>query len=258
MKKKTLHDFLGVEPDATPEEIKAAALHLANKYHPSTFPNNKRVAERFKKVKLVYKILSNPEKRAAYDAKLAKTLNISINTPTNNMEDSLIGKGRILETAKLHWFVFIDTLVLMIIPIYFLFINPNLIEVWLQNNFFADWVVPLKMSIQGLLILSLFLLSYFFLKASTTNLAFNIQFLFVNYGIFKKKMLQINHIMFENMEIQKSLLGKLLDFGTIKISGRGKQGTQQIITMNYVASPEQFEKRLLRIVKHSHFQKNKY
>ncbi len=31
MKKKTLYDFLGVEPDATPEEIKAAALHLANK-----------------------------------------------------------------------------------------------------------------------------------------------------------------------------------------------------------------------------------
>jgi hypothetical protein len=252
MAKKTLYEFLGVEPDATPEEIKAAALHLANKYHPATYPNNPRVADRFKKVKLVYKLLSNPEKRAAYDAELAKKMNISIGT--QDMEESLIWQGKILENAKLHWFAFADTLLLMIIPIYLLFINPSLIEVWLQENI-GFWVVALKMSMQGLLVLSLFLLTYFFLKASTTNLAFNIQFMLANYGIFKKKTLQISHVLFEDMEVKKSPLGKLLDFGTIKIVERGTKGTQQIIKMSYVASPEQFEKRLRRIVKHSHFQR---
>ena len=253
MAKKTLYEFLGVEPDATPEEIKAAALHLANKYHPSTYPDNPQVAARFKKVKLVYQLLSNPEKRAAYDAELAKKMNISIGS-TQDMEESLIWQGKILENAKLHWFAFADTLLLMIIPIYLLFINPTLIEVWLQENIgFA--VVALKMSIQGLLVLSLILLTYFFLKASTTNLAFNIQFILANYGIFKKKTLQMSHVLFEYMEVKKSPLGKLLDFGTIKIAGRGAKGTQQIIKMSYVASPQQFEKRLRRTVKHSHFQR---
>jgi uncharacterized membrane protein YdbT with pleckstrin-like domain len=72
MKKKTLYEFLGVEPEATPEEIKTAALSLAEKFHPSKYPGNPRVAARFKKIKRVYNTLANPQKRAAYDATLAK------------------------------------------------------------------------------------------------------------------------------------------------------------------------------------------
>jgi len=252
MAKKNLYDFLAVEPNATPEEIKAAALHLANKYHPATYPGNQRVAARFKKVKLVYQLLSNPKKRAAYDAELVKKMNKSIGSQDQNMAEILKEQGKILENAKLHWFAFADTLLLMIIPIYFLFINPTIIEVWLQENI-GFWVVALNMSIQGLLVLSLLLLIYLFLKASTTNLAFDIQFMLANYGIFKKKKLQMNHTLFEEMEVKKSPVGKLLDFGTIKIQGRAKKGTQQIIKMNYVASPQHFEKRLRRIIKHSHF-----
>lgn len=250
MEKKTLYEFLGVEFDATPEEIKAAALYLANKYHPATYPGNQRVADRFKKVKLVYNLLKNPEKRAAYDAELAKKMgNASIG---KDNEGSFKSQGKVMEIAKLHWFAFADTLLLMVIPIYFLFINPTVIEGWLQENI-GFWVIALKMSIQGILILSLFLLIYLFMKASTTNLAFNIQFMLANSGIFKKKTLQMNHTLFEEIKIKKSILGKLLDFGTIQIQGRGKKGIQQIIKMNYVASPEQFEKRLRRTVKHSFF-----
>jgi curved DNA-binding protein CbpA len=53
MKKKKLYEFLGVEPEATPEEIKTAALSLAEKFHPSKYPGNPRVAARFKKIKRV-------------------------------------------------------------------------------------------------------------------------------------------------------------------------------------------------------------
>lgn len=72
MKKKTLYEFLGVEPEATQEEIKTAALSLARKFHPSKYPGNPRVAARFNKIKRVYNTLANPQKRAAYDATLAK------------------------------------------------------------------------------------------------------------------------------------------------------------------------------------------
>ena len=251
MNKKNLYEFLDVDPDATQEEIKAAALYLANKYHPSIYPNNKRVADRFKKIKLVYKLLSNPEKRAAYDAELAKQKG-NAGAGTQDIEGSLKRQGKILESAKLHWFAFVDTLLLMVIPIYFLFINPTLIEGWLQENI-GFGVVTLTMSIQGLLVLSLFLLIYFLMKAATTHLAFNIQFLIATYGIFKPKKLQINHSTFESMEVKKSPLGKLFDFGTIKIVGRLKNGTPQVIKMDYVASPQQFEKRLRRTIKHSYF-----
>lgn len=74
MSTKTLYEFLGIEPEATPEEIKAAAQYLVNKFHPSKFPDNQRVVARVKKIKQVYNILGNPQKRAAYDAVLAKKM----------------------------------------------------------------------------------------------------------------------------------------------------------------------------------------
>jgi len=74
MSTKTLYEFLGIEPEATPEEIKAAAQYLVKKFHPSKFPGNQRVVARVKKIKQVYNILGNPQKRAAYDAVLAKKM----------------------------------------------------------------------------------------------------------------------------------------------------------------------------------------
>jgi hypothetical protein len=69
---QTLYEFLGIDPETTPEEIKAAAQRLARKFHPSKYPGNTKVVARFKKIKLVYNTLANPKKRAAYDAALAK------------------------------------------------------------------------------------------------------------------------------------------------------------------------------------------
>jgi hypothetical protein len=69
---QNFYDILGVSRDATQDEIRAAYLKLAKQWHPDRNPGNKAEAERrFKEIAHAYEVLSNPDKRAAYDASRA-------------------------------------------------------------------------------------------------------------------------------------------------------------------------------------------
>jgi uncharacterized membrane protein YsdA (DUF1294 family) len=64
---KDYYAILGVPRNATPEEIKEAYWRLAKEYHPDKNPSPE-AEERFKLVNEAYQVLSDPAKRAEYDA----------------------------------------------------------------------------------------------------------------------------------------------------------------------------------------------
>lgn len=63
----SLYDTLGVPRTASQEEIKKAYRRLARRYHPDANPGDKAAEERFKEVQHAYDVLSDEEKRKAYD-----------------------------------------------------------------------------------------------------------------------------------------------------------------------------------------------
>lgn len=67
--KRDYYDILGVEKDASLEEIKKAYRGLALKHHPDRVQadQKKEAEERFKEISEAYAVLSDPEKRAVYD-----------------------------------------------------------------------------------------------------------------------------------------------------------------------------------------------
>jgi len=67
MAKRDLYEVLGVNRDASEDELKKAYRKLAMKYHPDRNPDNKEAEEKFKEVKEAYEILTDANKRAAYD-----------------------------------------------------------------------------------------------------------------------------------------------------------------------------------------------
>jgi molecular chaperone DnaJ len=66
MAQRDYYDVLGVPRSASPDDLKSAFRRLARQYHPDVSKETD-AEERFKEVNEAYAILSDPEKRAAYD-----------------------------------------------------------------------------------------------------------------------------------------------------------------------------------------------
>ena len=66
--KRDFYEILGLNRDASDEDIKKSYRKLAMKYHPDRNPDSKESEEKFKEAKEAYEILSEPDKRRAYDA----------------------------------------------------------------------------------------------------------------------------------------------------------------------------------------------
>jgi molecular chaperone DnaJ len=67
MSKRDYYEVLGLNRDADEGQIKKAYRKLAMQYHPDRNPDNKDAEDKFKEVKEAYEVLSDEQKKAAYD-----------------------------------------------------------------------------------------------------------------------------------------------------------------------------------------------
>jgi len=67
MEYKDYYQILGVDRNASPEEIKHAYRKLAMQHHPDRNPGDKAAEEKFKEINEAHQVLSDPQKRARYD-----------------------------------------------------------------------------------------------------------------------------------------------------------------------------------------------
>ncbi|NQU30910.1 MAG: J domain-containing protein [Anaerolineae bacterium] len=67
MEYRDYYKVLGVERNASQDEIKKVYRKLAMEYHPDRNPNDKSAEDKFKELNEAYQVLSDPKKRARYD-----------------------------------------------------------------------------------------------------------------------------------------------------------------------------------------------
>ena len=70
MADKNYYEILGVDRKATDADIKSAYRKLVKQYHPDLHPGDANAAAKFKEVNEANEVLSDPQKRAAYDYEL--------------------------------------------------------------------------------------------------------------------------------------------------------------------------------------------
>ena len=67
MSKRDYYEVLGVNKSTSKDELKKAYRKLAMKYHPDRNPDDQAASEKFKELSEAYEILSDDQKRQAYD-----------------------------------------------------------------------------------------------------------------------------------------------------------------------------------------------
>ena len=67
MSQQDYYEALGVSRSAGADEIKKAYRKLAMKYHPDRNPGDAAAEEKFKEIQKAYDVLSDPQKKSAYD-----------------------------------------------------------------------------------------------------------------------------------------------------------------------------------------------
>ncbi len=67
MAKQDYYELLGVGREASADELKKVYRKLAMKYHPDRNPDDKKAEQKFKEISEAYDVLSDEQKRAAYD-----------------------------------------------------------------------------------------------------------------------------------------------------------------------------------------------
>ena len=67
MAERDYYEVLGVSRDASQGDIKKSYRKLAMKHHPDQNPDDPKAEEKFKEIGEAYEVISDEEKRAAYD-----------------------------------------------------------------------------------------------------------------------------------------------------------------------------------------------
>lgn len=303
--KKNYYELLGVSTTATPAEIKTAAQLLLQKHHPSKQPGDAQAEARFKQIKAIYATLADPQKRAAYDASLAKTMTgtptkpaemkpvttppesspspkVAVTVPpkeTTQVESSLKSVGvvpkpeatknvpkpetkdedveselmpgeRVIYHARVHWFIYINPLLVILISAYFGFSNFTLLQTYLSPfEFFQDKLAYLKIGVQVMSGIGVWMLLYAVYTHLTTNVRITSKRVIAKLGR-SSQLNEIPHNKFEHLEINAGLLGKIFGFGAIKMRGTRGRGVGGLkIQASHIAVPKIFEKKLMQAIR---------
>ena len=120
--------------------------------------------------------------------------------------DSVIMPGEtVLAQAHTHWWIYASSIFFLVVSVALLFFFP-----------------PAGLA---LLVVTLFLFMRAFLYASSTELAVTSKRVIAKFGFIRRSTVELSLSKVESFHVEQSILGRMLDFGTLIIKGSGGTST---------------------------------
>ena len=119
------------------------------------------------------------------------------------IESTLIPNEEIKYTGKLHWIIYIKSIAILIVGIILSFSS--------ETRLFGA----------GVILLSFLFYFKYWLDSITTELAITSKRIIAKVGIIRRETIELNHSKVESLSVDQSILGRILNYGTITINGTG-------------------------------------
>ena len=143
------------------------------------------------------------------------------------IEKVLLPDEEIRYTAKIHWIVYLTPVIVLSLAFYWLSIGET------------DWIIFGFI----LLIGGFFILVSAFIQRWTTELVVTSQRVLAKVGFIKLKIWEINSSKVEGVQVDQSVLGRMLGYGTLTVKGTGSG----IAPIKNVDDPLEFRKHVTTI-----------
>jgi len=142
------------------------------------------------------------------------------------VESNLMPNEEVLLSAKIHWIVYLKSVVLILLGILF-------------------YGVPVILSIFVLLGLISFVLTLISVKS--TELVITSKRVIAKFGLIKRQTMELDHSKIESLMVNQGIIGRIVNAGTIIINGTGGNATP----IPSISDPLGFRKEYYKIVENS-------
>lgn len=147
------------------------------------------------------------------------------------VENNLILGEQVIYSAKVHWFIFVPSVVWFVIGIF------------LFNIHTQEIVWPL---LGGMLLIfiAIFSLISAFITRFSTELAVTSKRIIAKVGFIRRNTIELNHSKVESINVDQGIFGRIFDFGTLFINGTGGGKTP----IPSIDSPLEFRKNAMQAI----------
>lgn len=145
------------------------------------------------------------------------------------VENNLMPNEKVIYKAKVHWFIFVQGILLFLLGIFLFSINK-------QGNTGPFGLMAIIASIASFISA--------IITRSSTELVVTSKRVIAKIGLISRKTVELNHSKVESINVDQSIFGRIFDFGTLVINGTGGGKTP----IPSIDSPLEFRKNAMQAI----------
>lgn len=132
------------------------------------------------------------------------------------IDKNLMNDEEVVYQARIHWFIYAPAIFLLLAGIPFTFIGAASVSGAIAGGGEGFFVIGISF-----ILVALILIIRAFITRRTTELGITTKRVIAKIGLIRRNTIELNHSKVESFNVDQSILGRILDFGTIIIQGTG-------------------------------------